>query len=295
MRTSAPILVAPAHTEALALHAFGQRLLEARYLTQQGARADAHAGPRRYRQPGCVVPRLYVAGGDAEHLICAIICFAGGSFPLLPPRLPIQVRSAARQHTVELARVLATLEALEHCVAAQLSCIGREGLRLHRSALDGLLRIARHEGLTGLWRGTEMTLLISVPMIGLYLPLYDSLHRRLVDLGAHLLNSKETNTQTSAVAISESHKSVPWRVFMHTGDSGERAENCVLKGKLLLRRCRRSGAAAGGRSGAHCGGAGCLAGGAAEDAAAGAATRGEGRGAAVLRHTLLTRVAPAAF
>lgn len=53
-----------------------------------------------------------------------------------------------------------------------------------RSALDGILRIARHEGTAGLWRGTEMTLLISIPMIALYLPLYDSLHRRLVDLGA---------------------------------------------------------------------------------------------------------------
>ena len=69
------------------------------------------------------------------------------------------------------------------CQCAQTGEKG-EAVWLHRSALDGILRIARHEGVTGLWRGTEMTLLISVPMIGLYLPLYDSLHRRLVDLGA---------------------------------------------------------------------------------------------------------------
>jgi len=55
---------------------------------------------------------------------------------------------------------------------------------LRRTALDGILRIARYEGTAGLWRGTEMTLLISVPMIGLYLPLYDSLHTRLLDAGA---------------------------------------------------------------------------------------------------------------
>lgn len=71
------------------------------------------------------------------------------------------------------------------CQSAQTGQKG-EDVWLHRSALDGILRIARHEGVTGLWRGTEMTLLISVPMIGLYLPIYDSLHRRLVDLGAPL-------------------------------------------------------------------------------------------------------------
>ena len=130
---------------------------------------------------------MYVAGGNAEHLLCANICFARGSFPLLPARLPLQARSPTDQHTVQLVKLVKRLDALELCVKAlNLVRIGEKGeaVSSHRSALDGILRIARHEGVTGLWRGTEMTLLISVPMIGLYLPLYDSLHRRLVDLGA---------------------------------------------------------------------------------------------------------------
>ena len=69
----------------------------------------------------------------------------------------------------------------------------------------------------------------------------------------------------------------------------------VLIGMAPLRRCRWSGAAAGGRRGAHRSGDGCVAGGAAEDAVARAATWGEGRGAAVILDSALIRVATAAF
>ena len=72
-------------------------------------------------------------------------------------------------------------------VRAARCCSNRHSAHPCRSALDGILRIARYEGTAGLWRGTEMTLLISVPMIGLYLPLYDSLHTRLLDAGARFL------------------------------------------------------------------------------------------------------------
>ncbi len=44
-----------------------------------------------------------------------------------------------------------------------------------RSALDGLLRIAKHEGPGVLWRGTDLSLLVAVPMVAMYFPLYDSL------------------------------------------------------------------------------------------------------------------------
>ncbi|CAL8471779.1 g11321 [Coccomyxa elongata] len=56
----------------------------------------------------------------------------------------------------------------------------------YRSALDGLLRIARHEGPGVLWRGTDLSLLVAVPMVAMYFPLYDSLLQRFqaADIGA---------------------------------------------------------------------------------------------------------------
>ena len=76
---------------------------------------------------------MYVAGGDAEHLLCTNICFARGSLPLLPPRLPLQARSATNQRTVQLVKFGERLAALEQCVNAlklvskerPFGCIGR--------------------------------------------------------------------------------------------------------------------------------------------------------------------------
>ncbi|BDA47153.1 Solute carrier family 25 member 40 [Coccomyxa sp. Obi] len=53
----------------------------------------------------------------------------------------------------------------------------------YRSALDGLLRIARHEGPGVLWRGTDLSLLVAVPMVAMYFPLYDSLLQRFQTAG----------------------------------------------------------------------------------------------------------------
>lgn len=53
-----------------------------------------------------------------------------------------------------------------------------------RSMIHGLLKIARHEGLTSLWRGTDAAVLMTVPLVAVYLPLYDHMLHSLTDSGA---------------------------------------------------------------------------------------------------------------
>ena len=43
------------------------------------------------------------------------------------------------------------------------------------SVLDGAQRIVRYEGLRTLWRGTDAAVLMTVPLVAIYLPLYDAL------------------------------------------------------------------------------------------------------------------------
>ena len=53
----------------------------------------------------------------------------------------------------------------------------------YRSAIQGMGKIARHEGISSLWRGSDMAVLMSGPFIAIYLPLYDRLHKELTTLG----------------------------------------------------------------------------------------------------------------
>lgn len=48
-----------------------------------------------------------------------------------------------------------------------------------RSCIDGLWKIVRHEGPSVLWHGVNVSVLISVPMICMYLPMYDNLMAEL--------------------------------------------------------------------------------------------------------------------
>lgn len=52
------------------------------------------------------------------------------------------------------------------------------------SPLALMRRIAHTEGWTALWRGTSASLLMAVPMVGIYFPLYDALEQHLATGGA---------------------------------------------------------------------------------------------------------------
>lgn len=47
---------------------------------------------------------------------------------------------------------------------------------VYGSTLEGMQKIIRKEGARVLWRGTDVSLLMAVPMVGIYLPLYDFLN-----------------------------------------------------------------------------------------------------------------------
>jgi len=52
---------------------------------------------------------------------------------------------------------------------------GGAGAVPFRGTIDALTRIARQEGVGVLWRGTGLSLTMAVPMVGIYLPLYDAM------------------------------------------------------------------------------------------------------------------------
>ncbi|KAK9834466.1 hypothetical protein WJX74_002312 [Apatococcus lobatus] len=106
--------------------------------------------------------------------------------------LTVWQRSFAAGTSSGLSAILCNpLEVVKTRMQTDLAHSGKStGVRhLHRPAISGstfgtLGKIARAEGVYALWRGTEASLLITVPLIALYLPLYDNLLQSLQGAGA---------------------------------------------------------------------------------------------------------------
>lgn len=89
-----------------------------------------------------------------------------------------------------------------------------------RSSFDGLYKIARHEGVQSLWRGTDAAVLLTVPLVAIYLPLYDYLLEHCSPAGAPLLSTTKNAAAHSRRVVKPQHTghaaqpvgtSCPWR------------------------------------------------------------------------------------
>ena len=68
-------------------------------------------------------------------------------------------------------RALALASAATSAATTRAACAPE--CNVYHSSLDVVRKIARKEGLATLWRGTSTALLIAVPTVGIYLPVYD--------------------------------------------------------------------------------------------------------------------------
>ncbi|KAK9814948.1 hypothetical protein WJX73_002840 [Symbiochloris irregularis] len=71
----------------------------------------------------------------------------------------------------------------------------------YSSTLDGIRKIVRREGILALWRGTDIALLMAVPTVGVYLPMYDYLNGRFHSLAAYGPLVAGALSRTAAVLV----------------------------------------------------------------------------------------------
>lgn len=123
-----------------------------------------------------------------------------------------------------------------------------------RNSVVQLRRIVQQEGVWALWRGSNLGALMQVPLIGIYLPLYDTLHARLPQDSAFSPLAAGVAARTAAVLATSPLEFI--KVRLQAAEAGAGATATVTA-------CAAGSASRGWR------GASALAGGAAPAAAAG--------------------------
>lgn len=111
-----------------------------------------------------------------------------------------------------------------HSTQAVISSVGGFGSAPNSTAtslritgtLDGIIKIGRQEGVTGLWRGLSPTLLMAIPATVVYYLGYEAIKERLL-----LIQGKDVTTSTSAPPPSLSSFHPQSRPIMTKGVHGE--------------------------------------------------------------------------
>ena len=106
-----------------------------------------------------------------------------------------------------------------------------------RSIFGTLGKIARTEGGAALWRGTEASLLITVPLIALYLPLYDTLLEGLHGAGTGMYAPLLAGSGARAVACLAT---APLELLKTRLQSQPQVQSDVVTATLVTVTCWRS-------------------------------------------------------
>ncbi|BDA48617.1 Solute carrier family 25 member 40 [Coccomyxa sp. Obi] len=174
-----------------------------------------------------------MSGGQQSSLRLQDKCLAAGGASIISalvvnPLDVVKTRMQAQQTVeVQLARMNTAVMgnmALAGCPPA-CAHLGNPDCGLYAGTLDGMRKIVRREGALALWRGTDVALLMAIPTVGVYLPLYDYLLARLMpSAGFYAPLMAGSVARTVAVLCTSPLELVRTRMqaYLHPAEAAER-------------------------------------------------------------------------